>query len=136
MITQEDVLNRKFRRVAVEENVVLVVLLGGWSEGNGEHMLSVIYVPTNQCSAAKQCHTRQPYNGIAARTRCLWLQYLGHCSLHPPFVRNHDNCTRQSEGMKYCLPELLFVECLSNVRVSASARKVIAARGESDAGIL
>lgn len=30
----------------------------------------------------------------------------------------------------------MFVECLSNVRVSASARKVIAARGESDAGIL
>lgn len=31
MVTQEDVLNRKFERVAVEENVVVVVLLGGWS---------------------------------------------------------------------------------------------------------
>ena len=57
MITQEDVLNRKFERMAVKENVVVVVLLGGWSEGNGEHMLSVIYVPTNQRSAAIQCYT-------------------------------------------------------------------------------
>ena len=59
MITQEDVLNRKFERVAAKENVVVVVLLGGWSEGNGAHMLSVIYVPTNQRSAAIQCHTGQ-----------------------------------------------------------------------------
>lgn len=129
MITQEDVLNRKSERVAVKENAVVVVLLGGWSEGDGEHMLSVIYVPTNQRSAAIQCHTGQNLMFMASEFGTL-LSSSAFCKkprqLHKTVRWNEILLT----GIAVCR---MFVECLC---VSASARKVIAARGESDAGIL